>query len=231
MAYTDPQPHSHARIAGVTGVALIHVALAFGLATGLTIKYFDPPETENIEGTTVTLPPPPLPADPPPEQPQPRQEDPAYTPPVAPVPPLNIPRDNRTEVTVNLPPTNDVIVRVPPIPIPAPPSPPPPPPRPAFDARGPVPTNGPAGWITADEYPGRSLQREEEGTASYAVEVGTNGRVTECRITSGTGHRLLDEATCDWVKRRARFDAAIDTTGAKVAGTYRGQVTWQIPRR
>jgi protein TonB len=53
--------------------------------------------------------------------------------------------------------------------------------------------------------------------------------VTGCTITRSTGHAPLDAATCELVTKRARFDAARDTSGRAAAGQYKGSITWQIP--
>ena len=59
--------------------------------------------------------------------------------------------------------------------------------------------------------------------------IGSNGRVNACEITASSGHAALDEATCKFVTRRARFEPATDSNGAKVVGSYSSKVTWRIP--
>ncbi len=222
MAYADPQPHTCKRIAGVTGVALVHVVLAAGLAVGLTVKVFTPEPEPRVRTTDVRL-------DPPPPDPKPTDTPPDTTQvvestPVAPTPPFEITQIAEFETVTELAPLDEVIRVVPPVD-----TTPLAPLTPQFDAHGPLPTNGPAGWITNNEYPTRSLMREQEGTASYALEVDARGEVQGCRITSSTGHRLLDQATCRWVERRAEFDPGINARGEPVGGTYSGTVTWTIP--
>ncbi len=224
MAYLDNH-HTHKRLAGVTGVALVHIALAFGLLTGLTIKYFDPPEPEPLISSQF----PTAPVPPPPEEvdivdtPEPVQtREVIYTPPK----PIELAGETSIETTFVLPPirpvdrVNEGLLdsRISATPQP-----------PAFTPHGPVPANGPGGWVTNNDYPTRALMRGWEGDVSYALDVGADGRVGECRITGGSGQRVLDDATCRWLSRRARFEAAIDSSGSQVAGTYRGTVRWQIP--
>ena len=227
MAYLD-DTHNHKRIAGVTGVAAIHVVLAFGLVTGLAIKGGGLDIEDPFEGTFIDLPDPPPPDDPPPpvDDPPPAAADP----PTAPMPPVVLTPPSPIEVTPIEPPTRPVIrVPAPPAPIPAPPPPPPPPPAPRFTAKAPAPTNGPAGWVTNDDYPSLAVRRELEGSASYALEVNARGRVDSCRVTRSTGHDVLDDATCNFISRRARFEPATDTSGAEVAGTYQGRIDWRLP--
>ena len=228
MAYLDQHTHSHHRATAAIGVGAIHVVIAAGLAAGLTIKAMvsDEPPPLQAGDVIIDLPPPPPKDD---IEPQ-LTEQPQSPPQTAPQPKLDIPR-----------PMDDVFV-LPPVPIPDPPVPIPrstgslvPMPRatpsvaPRFDPLPAAPRNGPIGWITNNDYPGSALRREEEGTARYSLTIGANGRVEDCRITGSTGSSQLDAATCRFIERRARFDPAKDADGKAVAGTYSGQVTWQIP--
>jgi protein TonB len=54
--------------------------------------------------------------------------------------------------------------------------------------------------------------------------------VTDCAVTASSGFAGLDKATCDTVKRRARFEPATDQTGARTTGSFSGSVSWQIPK-
>jgi periplasmic protein TonB len=106
------------------------------------------------------------------------------------------------------------------------PHPPPPPPH-QDPARGARPSNALSSWITQDDYP--AGEDPPEGVAAYRLIVGTNGRVSVCDIVRSTGDHRLDEATCKFITRRARFEPATDETGAKVVGSYTGTVKWEIP--
>ncbi|MFZ1743700.1 MAG: TonB family protein, partial [Pontixanthobacter sp.] len=66
--------------------------------------------------------------------------------------------------------------------------------------------------------------------ATFKVSVGTNGKVQNCQIVASTGHSALDEATCDLVTKRARFEPARDSSGNKTTGDYSTSVKWQLPR-
>jgi protein TonB len=108
-------------------------------------------------------------------------------------------------------------------------SPEPPRPAPTFTAQRVRPRNDPSDWLSTDDYPRAPLVDGVEGTAAYRLIVGTNGRVSACEITRSTGNDQLDQATCKFILRRARFEAATDETGAKVVGSYTGNVRWEIP--
>ena len=94
------------------------------------------------------------------------------------------------------------------------------------------PAPGPAREVfdpATNDYPRRSLLDGSEGLARYRLVIGTNGSVSSCEVTTSTGDRQLDQATCRHLTRRAQFEAATDENGAKVMGTYTGSVRWEIP--
>jgi len=225
MAYLDnhdPQ-HRHQRLAGVTGVALVHIALAGGLVFGLTIKGMiveedTPPDVINIPLD------PPKPVDTP--QPLPT-ETASYTPPVATSTVIELTDNRPIETTIDFPDstvTELVVTRVPdtgPIALPDP--------IPAFTPRSPVPSNNRAQWVTNNDYPARAITREWEGDVRYALDVAADGRVTGCQVTASSGFAVLDDTACRMIQRRAMFEPATDRSGNRVAGTYRGTVSWTIP--
>ncbi|MBD58909.1 MAG: hypothetical protein CL808_02135 [Citromicrobium sp.] len=228
MAYAYAnQPKN--RMTAIVTVAGIHAGLGalliFGLTTGEFEKLVDPP----VKGTFIDLPPPPPPPD--------EIEDPVVeTPPsarevVAPKPPVNIapqpPSVNTTET---------ILPSTPPIRIPAPstaptvaPPPPPPVPTPSFDPVAARPSNNPGGWVTQADYRSSWVSRGYDGTVGFRLAVGASGRVEGCSVTRSSGVSVLDEATCELVTRRARFDPAKNNQGRAVAGNYSSAVRWQLP--
>ena len=228
MAYTDTG-HTHKKLAGGTGVALVHIALAFGLAAGLTITYVAPPEDPGLKGGTVyvQLPPPPPPVDrvEPDDTVTPQPVD-QYIPPASPPVDFDFKRSDPVQLA-------DLDIPIRPLdrvgtdmlgsgnitdPV-----------QPIYRPTDPVPTNGPQGWVSTNDYPRRALTRGWEGDLTYALDVGANGGVQRCRITSSTGYDILDRTTCDVIERRARFEPATDSSGNAVFGTFRGKVSWLIP--
>jgi protein TonB len=119
-------------------------------------------------------------------------------------------------------------------PPPAPPPPivlaPPPPAAPRFTPKGAQPKGNPGNWATTNDYPSRALREEREGTTSFRVQVGPDGRVTDCQVTGSSGHADLDAATCENVRRRARFTPATDGEGNPTTGSYSNRVRWVIPK-
>ena len=222
MSYLNQTHDPRRRATAIVTVGAVHALLAAGLVTGLTVQFADIIRTP-FTATNVPLDPPkPEPS----PEPQVEPEHPTYVAPV-PDPPIKLPTDSSVirepvdtfdhEITYYPTGTDD------------PPTPPALPPRAGFTPKGAVPINSRSNWITNDDYPRRALVDEAEGSASYRLVIGTNGRVSSCELTSPTGNRALDEATCRLITSRARFEPATDEGGAKVVGTYTGSVRWEIP--
>lgn len=207
MAYAD-QKTSGNRIIALIIVAAIHIALGYGLVTGLA---FEAAKKVVKTVTTIDIEEPEEPEEEPPPPPEKVDLPP---PPVAPPPPIDL---------NPAPPPIQVIERPPPAPIQtvAPP-PPPPPPVP------PQPRGNPGSWATSNDYPSSALREDREGVTRFSVTVGTDGRVQSCQVTGSSGHSDLDEATCKYISRRARFKPAT-RDGSKVVGTWSSAVRWQIP--
>jgi len=87
-----------------------------------------------------------------------------------------------------------------------------------------------ARWVTTDDYPTTDIRAGNTGTVRFRLAIDSGGRVTGCTVTQSSGHPGLDAATCRNVTRRARFDAASDGMGDRVAGSYDGTIRWVIPQ-
>jgi periplasmic protein TonB len=215
MAYAD-QSMSGNRVIALIIVALIHIVLIYALVTGLA---YEAAKKVMQRVTTVDIkeevkkeepPPPPKKVDLPP-------------PPVAPPVKINVAPAPPQIITVSEPPP----APPPPVFVPAPPAAPPPP---RFSPKGAVPKGNPGNWATTNDYPSRALREEREGTTGFRVTVGPDGRVTDCSITSSSGHSDLDEAACANIRRRARFAPATDGEGQPTSGSYANRVRWVIPK-
>lgn len=224
MAYIDRAQDPRRRNTAIAGVAVIHALIGYALLTGLggTIIETIKKRTPVIEFTV-----------PPPEPPPPSPERSAETPPesapiTVPSPPIQIPNPPVVDA-VPFDPTLDVPNMVDRVPMPNLAPTPRPSPAPSFTPKGAAPRNDPSGWVRTEDYPSRPLREGAEGTTSFRLVIGSNGRVNACEVTVSSGHAALDEATCKFVTRRARFEPATDGNGAKVVGSYSSKVTWRIP--
>lgn len=123
-----------------------------------------------------------------------------------------------------------------PPPAPSPPvyaAPPPPPlrplPRPATGPRAASPRGNPGTWVISHDYPPRALRDEQEGATRFRLLVSADGRTSHCEVRESSGSLALDQATCTIIKRRARFNVALDGNGKPVEGSWSSAVRWQIP--
>ena len=215
MSYLNQAQDHRRRLTAIAGVTAIHAAIGLALVVGLTVSGF---VQEEDVWDPFTITPDPQPKPPPPEPRDQRRTESIITAPTPLIPivadPIDIvvrdPIEDRTLV-VDRGPIADPVAD---------------PPRPTFTPRGARPSNGPQGWLSNADYP---VGTEAEGIAAYRLIVGTNDRVSACDLTRSTGNRQLDSATCRFIQRRARFEAATDESGARVVGSYTGTVKWQIP--
>lgn len=220
MAYADQDGMTTNRLVSVIIVILLHAFLGYALVTGLA---YDAVVAIKEKMTVVDV----KEEEPPEEEEPPPEPEKQIEPPVVSPPPM--------VVTVTPPPTVRTVDTPPPaapiVPTAAPPAPAaPPPPPPVAKRPNPIPKGNPGNWANTNDYPSRALQQEREGTTGFRVTVGPNGRVTDCQVTSSSGHADLDQATCSNVTRRARFDPALDSNGNPTNGTYSNRVRWQIPK-
>jgi len=249
MAYADQQMSGN-RVVAIIVVALLHVAIGYTLVTGLA---YEAAKSVVERVTTIDV------EEPEPEEeepePPPPEEIPDTAPPPMVVPP---PRFNNTDNTARdttqdpLPRRTEATRQATTktcngqqIPIGAVCGPPPPedvgcwdgsraptqaqcPPQ-GVEPKSATPRNDRNRWVTTNDYPSSSLRREEEGVTSVRLTVGANGRVSNCSVTSSSGHSRLDDTTCRYMQRRARFNAATDRQGNATTGSYDMSVRWEIP--
>lgn len=221
-AYRRPNPAALAGALGIPGAfgALLVVGLAVTVATAP-----DKPRLEGRQIADIPLPPPP------PPQPDPARTDSKTKTPANPSGPITIAPGDFVigdPLLVPLPWPGEVVVgngagsgdAI--IPQPTPGTTP-------FKPVGAAPRNNPGRWVTNDDYRPRWIREDMAGTAAFTLAIDAGGKVTGCTVTRSTGHAPLDAATCELVTKRARFDAARDSSGRPVAGSYSGSVTWQIP--
>jgi len=225
MAYADANSTT-SKLGTGAAVLLIEGGLAIALITGLAVSMDRTPEKKI---STFTIDEPKLPPPPQPEVKQARKDPNVIDQPktlieLPPVPtaPLTELRDKPgAEGTSDL---GDVTFPLPEITPPAPPE------RPLFKPRAAAPRGNWTQWVTTNDYPASDLRAEHQGTTRYRLTIDATGKVTDCTVTASSGFPGLDRASCDTVKRRAKFEPATDQTGARSQGSFSGSVTWQIPK-
>lgn len=221
MAYADQQEMSSNRIISIVIVLILHALLGYALVTGLAYQ--------GIQAIAKKMNVIDVKEEKPPEEEPPPEPDKIIEPPVVSPPPM---------VTTISPPQQIRTVDTPPpyVPMtpkaapPAPSAPPPPPPPPVAKRPNPIPKGNQGNWVTTNDYPSRDLQQEHAGVSSVVLTVGPDGKVADCQVTGSSGFPGLDQAACANLRRRARFDPALDGNGNPTSGTFRKSVRWQIPK-
>lgn len=211
MAYAD-EGMSKNRMIAFGLVALLHVGLGYAFVTGLALKavksIIEPLESVNIEDEA-----------PPPEEPPPPPPQEMEIPPFVPPPEVTIQSDAPPPPTIS---TQQRVQQIAP-PVVAPPAPPAPP----AIAPTPATPRGRGNAFSEDDYPSASRRAEEEGVARVRYTIGTNGRVTACEVIQSSGFPRLDDATCNVIERRFRFNPAT-RNGEPVTETKTQPVRWQL---
>ncbi len=215
MAYAD-QKMSGSKVVAIIIVAAIHLALGYAFVTGLAYQYVKK-VSEKLNTFDVEEPPPPPPDEPPPPPP----DMPVTPPPVVTPPPI-------VQAPTQAPPVITTPVPPPPRPVEVPP-PPPPPPAPPRVSQAAVAKGNPGQYFNSDNYPPSALRAGEQGRVVASLTIGTDGRVSDCEVTTSSGSAALDQATCRIAKSRVRYTPAKDENGQPIASKASLPVKWVIP--
>ncbi|WP_395000998.1 energy transducer TonB [Sphingomonas sp.] len=213
MSYANRQQMDSNRTVSIIVVALLHIVLGYALVTGLAYNVLKKVATD-LKTFDVTEPPPP------PEEKPPEQKLPPPPQVVAPPPMVRMITMAPQIQTVSIAPPPVITLRAPP----APPAPPAPVKRESARAKGSL-----IGLFSSEDYPNSALSANEQGTTAVQLTIGTDGRVSGCNITSSSGSSSLDNATCNILRRRARFSPALDSDGHPTTDTYSQRITWRVP--
>ena len=221
MSYANRKEMGSNRTVAIIIVALIHVLLGYVLVSGLAYNVVKK-AAEDLKTFDVEDEPPPPPEEPPP----PPEDTPLPPPPQVSAPPPLVRIETPAPPIQTTPNIQPVVVtpRADPVP-PAPPA-PPPPPRVSQAARA---KGNLLSLFGAEDYPSQAQRNEEEGTTRVRLSVNTEGRVSDCQVTSSSGSTSLDQATCNVLRRRARFTPAKDQAGRPISDTHNQTVTWRLP--
>lgn len=222
MSYAQKKEISGNRTVAIIIVALVHALLGYAIVTGLAYNVIKK-AAEDLKTFDVEEPPPP-PEEPPPPPDMPDVPPPPMTPPPILRPPVQQPPIRVVE-TPNIPPppiTPPVVAQ----PVRPPPPPPPPPPVKRQEARS--ATGNLQGLFSGNDYPASALDNEETGTTTVRLTISPNGRVADCQVTSSSGSRALDGATCRVIRSRARYTPAMDSNGNPTTGSDTARIRWQL---
>ena len=227
MSYLTETGTSNRKLTALGLAVIVHVFIIYALLTGLASDAYKK-IVKATEATEIKVEKPKeVPPPPPPEK---LQEIPVVTPP----PIVDIQQDRPRETIqavvstrTDVAPSNAVTPTLPPPEVKPEPKPEPKAVIPGQAARL---RGNMQSLITADDYPDSSLRNEEEGVTAVKIDVSEKGRAENCVVTSSSGHPKLDEATCNIVTRRGRYDAAKAEGGAPMRSTSTFRFRWVVPK-
>jgi protein TonB len=220
MSYAQRKQLSGNRGVSIFMTVAVVGSLMYAIVTGLAYDVIKK-TAENLKVVDVEQQPPPPQKPPPPPKDMPKVPPPPVTPP--PLVQVNTPPPPTIQ-TVTAPPPP---VYIPPV-VAAPPPPPPPPPAPARKVEPARARANLASYVSDDDYPPSAAAAGQEGRTGFRLDIGPDGRVTNCTVTSSSGSSVLDQATCRIMRSRARFTPAHDSNGNPVADTHDDAITWRL---
>jgi protein TonB len=83
--------------------------------------------------------------------------------------------------------------------------------------------------VTNADYPDSAIRAGESGTTGFRLDIGADGRVTNCTVTSSSGSSVLDNTACRLLQRRAKFSPAVDSNGNPTTDTFASRFRWVLP--
>jgi TonB family protein len=86
-----------------------------------------------------------------------------------------------------------------------------------------------ASYISDTDYPLAAVVAGEQGAVGFRLFISAEGLVSDCQVTSSSGSRTLDEATCRILGARARFRPARDADGRPTTDQTSGRIRWVLP--
>jgi protein TonB len=214
MAYGE-QTLSTRKVVSIGLVILLHAVIGYAFVTGLAYNVVKK-VARDLKTFDVAEEAPPPPDKPPPPPPETKVEPPPV---VAPPPIVQVVQSVAPPIVANVPAPPPVIHES------APPAPPPP----AVSRKG-EPRGTPGEWVTPEDYPSADLRAENQGTTSFELAVGPDGKATDCKVTGSSGFPSLDTKACQMLIRRARFKPQLDGNGQPMPFSYRNRVRWTIPK-
>ena len=84
------------------------------------------------------------------------------------------------------------------------------------------------GRLSDSDYPPGLVEQAPSGIVWVRYVVETDGSVTNCTVTETSGHRSIDEITCNLIERRFRYDPARDGAGRPIRSNLIEKYEWQV---
>lgn len=83
-------------------------------------------------------------------------------------------------------------------------------------------------FFSTSDYPREALNKDQSGTVGVLLWVETDGRVSTCEVIEPIAALILEQTTCDILKRRARFTPAKDAAGKTIRAPATARIKWQL---
>lgn len=86
-----------------------------------------------------------------------------------------------------------------------------------------MPRGDPQSWLQPADFP------EAAGSITVTLTVRPTGQVEACEVIETSGSTALDGEICAKLRRRGRFQPALDANGQVSVGAWRHRYTWPKP--
>lgn len=83
--------------------------------------------------------------------------------------------------------------------------------------------------LKASDYPAAAIRRGAVGVVEVLVNVAVDGRALDCKIIRSSGHKDLDDTSCEKLVRRGNFKPGRDRSGNPVVSPFYFSVNWFLP--
>jgi hypothetical protein len=97
----------------------------------------------------------------------------------------------------------------------------------ALGQQAPAPRGDPESWVQIADYPPALLKKG--WSSDVELEVAPTGQTVSCRIVHGSGSGAWDSQLCAILRRRSRFQPALDAAGKPVSGSWQHRFSWTPP--
>lgn len=89
-----------------------------------------------------------------------------------------------------------------------------------------------ADWAQAiqQNYPSEALMKGEEGLVTMPIDIGEDGRVSNCKVLETSGSLALDISACSRMEAYARYEPARDAQGQSIASSTTQSVRYLLPK-
>lgn len=85
-------------------------------------------------------------------------------------------------------------------------------------------------YVSSDDYPKLALYARAGGETRLLIDVGVDGKGSNCRIIAPSGRPELDEMSCKIVTERAEYEPGRDATEAPIKTPFYFVFRWEMPR-